>query len=87
MLRVSNLTRNVSEAVLREICGNYGSVKTVEFICFPGTKKLKGVAYVGYDQEQEANTALEYLAGRKASEEIQEESKVEEEPSKRDKMH
>lgn len=68
MIRLQNLSRNVNENILREICGFYGSVKNVEFMCFPGSKKLKGVAYVSYDNEEDAKNAFDHLAPQKKEE-------------------
>ncbi len=62
MVRLNNLTRNVSDQTLREICSNYGSVKDVELINFEGTSKFKGVAYIQFDTEKEAKNAYQHLA-------------------------
>ena len=45
-IRLSNLSKNVNASVLNDICSCFGIVKEVEFVTFPRTKKLKGVAYV-----------------------------------------
>lgn len=57
-VRLSNLSKNVSLSVLNDICGCFGSVKNVELVTFPRTKKLKGVAYVEYETVEEAKEAL-----------------------------
>ena len=57
-IRLSNLSKNVSISVLNDICGCFGTVKNVELVTFPRTKKLKGVAYVEYETLEEAKEAL-----------------------------
>ena len=65
MLRFSNLTRNVTNEVLTEICTCFGQVASIEFINYPGTQKFKGVAYVTYATNEEAKQALSCLAPNK----------------------
>ena len=62
MVRFANLSRNVQEEHLREICGNYGHVKHIEFINFERTFKPKGVAYVTFEKEEDAKKILECFA-------------------------
>ena len=52
----------MTEEVLQDICSHFGTVKEIELVCYPGTKKLKGVAYVQFSDKEEVKGALECLA-------------------------
>jgi len=62
MLRIANLTRNVTNEVLTDICECFGEPQKIEFVNYPGTQKFKGVAYVTYASNEEARQALACLA-------------------------
>lgn len=61
LLRFGNLSRNVTDEILKEIGTNYGEVKRVISINFPQTKKPKGVSYLEYSTEEAARNAFECL--------------------------
>jgi len=65
-LRLSNLSRNVTHSVLTDICSHFGEPRSIDFVPFPGSKKLKGVAYIQFASSDEARAALECLAPSKA---------------------
>jgi hypothetical protein len=66
-LRVSNLSKGVSEIELRELFGAYGKVSKVSLprIALPnGTKEVRGFAYITYDMKMNAERAMAALDGR-----------------------
>lgn len=72
--------------MLTEICSCYGTVADIEFVTFPGTKKLKGVAYVKYSSIEETKMALSCLAPTKSMPKLESEEEVKEEYANGEKI-
>ena len=58
VLHVKNLTRNVNEEHLREIFGNYGSIKNVELAVDALVKLPKGYAFIEFASVDLAKAAV-----------------------------
>jgi len=60
-LQVGNLTRNVKEAHLKEIFGNFGQVVAVHLAIDKDVDLPKGYGYVDFESRQEAEDALAHM--------------------------
>ena len=63
VLHIKNLTRNVSAEHLREIFGNFGSVKSVELAIDQSVQLSKGYAYVEFGARDQAELAIKHMDG------------------------
>eukprot|EP00899_Mesostigma_viride_P000518 jgi/Mesvir1/10467/Mv14377-RA.1 len=63
VLHVGNLTRNVNEAHLREIFGNFGKVVKVELAIDRLVNLPKGFGYIEFETRAEAEKALDFMDG------------------------
>ena len=63
MLHVRNLTRNVNEEHLREIFGNYGSIKNVELAIDALVQLPKGYAFIEFASVDLAKAAVQHMDG------------------------
>eukprot|EP00617_Octactis_speculum_P013175 CAMPEP_0185756888 /NCGR_PEP_ID=MMETSP1174-20130828/15275_1 /TAXON_ID=35687 /ORGANISM="Dictyocha speculum, Strain CCMP1381" /LENGTH=342 /DNA_ID=CAMNT_0028436031 /DNA_START=25 /DNA_END=1054 /DNA_ORIENTATION=+ len=63
MLHIGNLTRNVREAHLEEICGTYGKIRKVDLMIDKKVNLSKGFAYVEFESRKDAEQAQLYLDG------------------------
>lgn len=62
-LRIRKLTRNVSEAHIREIFGSYGEIKAVNYPMHPITGYPNGSATIEYANEESVAEALQSMDG------------------------
>ena len=62
-LHVGHLTRNVTEAHVREIFTTYGKIKAVELVMDGRVNLPRGFAYVEYESRAEAEKAREHMDG------------------------
>lgn len=66
-IRVSNLSKSVTEADLKDLFGAYGRVSKVSLPRITndkGVKEVRGFAYVAFDHRAHAESAMEALDGR-----------------------
>lgn len=66
-LRVSNLSKTVTEDDLRELFSRYGSVQKVSLprqVTPTGAKEVRGFAYITYLSRSDAERAMEALDGK-----------------------
>ena len=63
VLHVRNLTRNVNEEHLREIFGNYGSIKNVELAVDALVQLPKGYAFIEFASVDLAKAAVQHMDG------------------------
>ena len=62
-LHVGHLTRNVNEAHVREIFGNFGALKSVELAMDKLVNLPRGFAYVDFELREDAVKAQAHMNG------------------------
>jgi RNA-binding protein with serine-rich domain 1 len=62
-ITVSKLTRNVQEEHLREIFGEYGTIRNIELEMIPKLKIHRGTAIIEYESMEEAEKAIDHMNG------------------------
>lgn len=62
-LHVGHLTRNVTEAHVREIFANFGTLKSVELALDKVVMLPRGFAYVEYETKEDAAQAKLHMDG------------------------
>nr|ALS04679.1 eukaryotic translation initiation factor 3 subunit G [Pseudodiaptomus poplesia] len=62
-IRVSNLSENVSDEDLKELCQNFGRIARIFLAKDKNTGKCKGFAFVNFHQKEDAAKAISTLNG------------------------